>query len=185
MILLRHGQSEFNLHFAVSKRDPGIIDPRLTPLGHEHAAQAAEAMRGENISRIIVSPYTRALQTAEPIVRALGVPVVISPIVRERYAFACDIGTPSGQLARDWPQYDFSHIEDIWWPPLEEPHEGIIDRAARFRAEIAALPDWQNTLVVSHWGFLLSLTGLSIANGQWLRCDPAAFPPAEVVWRHH
>jgi broad specificity phosphatase PhoE len=185
MILLRHGQSEFNLHFAVTKRDPGIPDPKLTPLGHEHAEQAAEALRGEGISRIIVSPYTRTLQTAAPIIRALGVPAIINPIVRERYAFACDIGTPRSQLARDWPDHDFSHLDDIWWPAVEEPFDGIQARAALFRAEIAALPDWQDTLVVSHWGFLLSLTGLSIANGQWLRCDPAAPPPAEVVWRHH
>ena len=54
---------------------------------------------------------------------------------------------------------------------------------ALFRAEMAALPDWSDTLVVSHWGFILSLTGESVMNGQWLRCDPTTAPPAEVVWR--
>ena len=44
MILLRHGQSEFNLHFSVTRRDPGIIDPRLTPLGHQQAEDAARAL---------------------------------------------------------------------------------------------------------------------------------------------
>ena len=67
MILLRHGQSEFNLHFTATRRDPGIIDPRLTPLGHDQARQAAEALAGQGIRRIIVSPYTRALQTAAPV----------------------------------------------------------------------------------------------------------------------
>jgi len=49
MILLRHGQSEFNLHFSATKRDPGIPDPVLTPLGHEQAEAAAEALAEGNI----------------------------------------------------------------------------------------------------------------------------------------
>ena len=172
MILLRHGQSEFNLHFSATRQDPGIIDPRLTQLGHAQAAAAAEALAGERIARIIASPYTRALQTAAPFAKALGVPVVINPIVRERYAFACDVGTPRTELERDWPEHDFSAIDEIWWPPIEETSRFVIDRAALFRAEMAALPDWSDTLVVSHWGFILSLTGKSVTNGQWLRCDP-------------
>ena len=58
MILLRHGQSEFNLHFSVTRRDPGIIDPRLTPLGHQQAEDAARALADAGIERIITSPYT-------------------------------------------------------------------------------------------------------------------------------
>ena len=184
MILLRHGQSEFNLLFTQTRRDPGIPDPRLTPLGHEHAQQAAEALRGERIRRIIASPYTRALQTAEPIAKALGVPVFVNPIVRERYAFACDIGTPRTELAMAWPEHDFSTIDEIWWPPMEEPAESIVDRARLFRAEMSALPDWSDTLVVSHWGFILSMTGQSQMNGTWLRCDPTQPAPDAVVWRH-
>src|SRR6516164_11511322 len=117
MILLRHGQSEFNPHFTRTRRDPGIVDPKLTPLGEEQAARAAEALAREGVRRIIVSPYTRALQTAEPLARRLGVPVYVNPVVRERYAFTCDVGTPRTELARSWPAHDFSGIEEVWWPP--------------------------------------------------------------------
>ena len=183
MILLRHGQSEFNLHFSASRRDPGIVDPRLTELGHAQARDAAQQLLGQGIARIIVSPYTRALQTARPVAATLGVPVVVDPMVRERYAFACDIGSPRTALRRDWPEHDFSAISDIWWPAEEESEHAIVDRAARFRASLAARHDWANTLVVSHWGFILSLTGQSVANGQWLRCDPAEAAPRHLVWR--
>jgi len=183
MILLRHGQSEFNLHFGVTRRDPGIIDPRLTELGHSQAAEAARQLVGEGITRIIVSPYTRTLQTVVPIARTLGLQVFINPIVRERYAFACDVGTPRTVLAQAWPEHDFSGIDEVWWPPVEEPAESVIGRAALFRAEMAALPDWSNTLVVSHWGFILSLTGRSVVNGQWLRCDPTGPVPEQLTWR--
>jgi broad specificity phosphatase PhoE len=182
MILLRHGQSEFNLHFGATRRDPGIVDPRLTELGHAQAREAAEQLAGQGIERIIASPYTRALQTAGPVAAALGVPVVIDPIVRERYAFACDVGSCRQELERDWPHHDFGSVTEVWWPAEEEPEASIIDRAARFRNGLAARHDWANTLVVSHWGFILSLTGRSVANGQWLRCDPTEPPPEQLVW---
>jgi hypothetical protein len=49
---------------------------------------------------------------------------------------------------------------------------------------MAALDDWAHTLVVTHWGFVMALTGLSVANGEMLRLDPTAPAPAEVSWRH-
>ena len=183
MILLRHGQSEFNLHFTATRRDPGIADPRLTDLGHVQAAEAVRQLASERITRIITSPYTRALQTAAPLAKALGVKVFVNPVVRERYGFACDIGTPRTELELAWPEHDFSHIDEVWWPPMAESAESVITRAALFRAEMAALPDWSDTLVISHWGFILSFTGKSITNGQWLRHDPREPAPEGIVWR--
>lgn len=183
MIFLRHGQSEFNLHFSATRRDPGIEDPKLTPLGHAQAEQAARTLAAERIARIVVSPYTRALQTAEPVARALGLPVLVTSAVRERYAFKCDIGSPVQDLAKAWPGHDFSAIDDVWWPTQHEPEAHVIDRAARFRAEMAARADWQDTLIISHWGFILAFTGVSVGNGEWIRADPTAPAPAEIVWR--
>jgi broad specificity phosphatase PhoE len=185
MILLRHGQSEFNLHFTATRRDPGIKDPRLTPLGHQQAETAAEALEKEGITRIIASPYSRALQTAAPLARRLGLPVLVNPLVRERYAFVCDIGSPVTALRAEWPRLDFLNVAEVWWPAEEEPAEQVVARAALFRGEMASLPDWDRTVVVSHWGFILSMTGQSVANGTWLRCDPTQPAPAEISWKHH
>ena len=184
MILLRHGQSAFNLAFTMTRRDPGIPDPHLTPLGQAQADAAAEALAGHGITRIIASPYTRALQTAAPVARRLGLPILVNPVVRERYAFSCDIGSHRPVLEQAWPGIDFGGIgEDAWWPAIEEPEAQIIGRARLFRAEMAALPDWRDTLVVSHWGFILCVTGQSMANGQWIGCDPTGPAPAEIVWK--
>lgn len=185
MILLRHGQSLFNKLFTETRRDPGIPDPRLTELGHEQAEAAAEALAGLGLRRIIASPYTRALQTAAPVAKRLGLPVLVQPLVRERYAFACDIGSPRTELASAFPEHDFSHIPEVWWPAVEEPAQQVEARAALFRAEMAAIEGWEETLVVSHWGFILSMTGESVGNGQWRQVDLRAEPPAEIVWRHH
>jgi broad specificity phosphatase PhoE len=186
MILLRHGQSEFNLHFSATRRDPGIKDPKLTALGHEQAEAAAEALaRAQEIRRIIASPYTRALQTAAPLARRLGLPVLVNPVVRERYAFSCDVGSPVTALRGEWPGLTLDHLEEVWWPLEEEPAEQVLARAARFRGEMASLEDWAHTVVVSHWGFILSMTGQSVANGQWLPCDPTEPALQDVVWKHH
>ena len=183
MILLRHGQSEFNLHFSKTRQDPGIADPSLTELGRLQAQQAAEALRHERITRIITSPYTRALQTAAPIAAVLGIPVFVNPAVRERFAFTCDIGSPRTELAQSWPDHDFSSLDEIWWPAAAEAASAVIGRAQLFRAEMAALPDWSDTLVVTHWGFILACTGRSVMNGEWLRHDPSSPPVEELDWR--
>jgi len=184
MIFLRHGQSEFNLHFTATRQDPGIIDPRLTPLGHEQAASAAKVLGARDIRRIIVSPYTRALETATPVARALGLPLLVTPTVRERYAFACDIGSPISQLQVAWPEVGFQAIEEVWWPAIEEPAEQIEARARLFRSEIAALEDWAHTLVVSHWGFILAFTGQSVMNGDMIETDPTQGHPETIIWKH-
>ena len=184
MILLRHGQSEFNLHFTRTRVDPGIEDPKLTPLGHEQAERAAVTLAGAGLRRIVVSPYTRALQTAAPVARALGIPVIVTPVVRERYAFVCDVGSPRSHLAQTWPDHDFAGIDERWWPTEVEPTAGVLARAASFRTEWSARDDWAHTLVVSHWGFILSLTGRSVGNGEHVAFDPTAPAPAEIVWKH-
>jgi len=174
MLLLRHGQSYFNLHFNETRVDPGIEDPGLTPLGIEQARAAATELAGAALTRIIISPYTRALQTAQPILAVHPVPVHIMHEVRERAAFTCDIGTPPQRLADRFPHHDFAHLPTQWWHDGVESQQQTDARAAAFRALMAARDDAATTLLVSHWAFILALTGVSLGNGEWLEYDPAA-----------
>jgi len=184
MILLRHGQSYFNLLFTETRRDPGIADPELTDLGHAQAEAAAAALAGVEITRIVVSPYTRALQTAEPIRRRHPrAPVQVMHEVRERAAFACDIGSHPEQLAERFPQHDFGHLPPMWWHEGLEPEAVVIGRANAFRDYMAEREDAGTTLLVSHWAFILALTGVSVANGDMLDYDPRMATPERIVWR--
>ena len=184
MILLRHGQSYFNLHFTATRRDPGIVDPELTDLGHAQAEAAALKLAGAGITRIVVSPYTRALQTAEPIHRRHpGAPVQVMHEVRERTAFVCDIGSHPEQLAVRFPHHEFGHLPPVWWHEGLEPKAAVIARADAFRACMAEQKDAATTLLVSHWAFILALTGVSVANGEMVDYDPRAAAPDEIVWR--
>lgn len=182
MFLLRHGQSYFNLHFTATRRDPGIEDPELTELGAQQAAEAAARLADARITRMIISPYTRALQTAEPILAVHKVPVEIMQEVRERTAFVCDIGSPPELLASRFPQHDFDHLPAKWWPEGIETTEETISRADGFRRLMQAREDSPTTLLVSHWAFILALTGVSVGNGEILEYDPTSQIPERIIW---
>jgi glucosyl-3-phosphoglycerate phosphatase len=173
MFLLRHGQSYFNLLFNETRVDPGIEDPELTPLGLQQAAAAAARLAGTALTRIIISPYTRTLQTAQPILDIHRVPVVIMHEVREQAAFVCDVGSAPDLLSARFPHHDFAHLPAKWWNELGETAEETSARAGVFRNFMALRTDQETTLLVSHWAFILALTGVSLANGEILEYDPS------------
>ncbi len=154
----------------------------MTPLGKQQAAAAAAQLANTALTRIIVSPYTRALETAEPFLQLHGAPVEIMPEVRERAAFVCDIGSPPQRLAARFPHHSFDHLPRQWWHEGIESSEATIARADAFRAVMAARHDRATTLLISHWAFMLALTGRSVANGEVLEYDPAESPPQAIDW---
>lgn len=172
MILLRHGQTEFNVIYGATRQDPGIEDPPLTEDGRRQAEDAARRLDGEAVRHIVVSPYRRALETAEIIAATLVSPVTVDPLVRERYAFSCDVGTPTSALMETWSHLELDHLEEIWWPQEEEPETALHERCRRFSRTMADRDDWDRCLVVTHWGVIRSLTGRRVANGDMLRYDP-------------
>ncbi|NKB55482.1 MAG: histidine phosphatase family protein [Alphaproteobacteria bacterium] len=177
MILVRHGQSEFNVVYAKTRIDPGIRDPELTELGRRQAAAAAQTIKGQNVHRLIASPYRRAIQTAEIIAETLGLDIVIDPFIGERAAFTCDIGTPRSILEKDWPHLQFEHVEETWWPEHEESEQALDVRGRAFRTRMNAQDDWRGTVAITHWGFIRTLTGHRVGNCSILRFDPAAEHP--------
>lgn len=173
MFLLRHGQSHFNAQFEATGRDPGIADPHLTALGHEQARRAAQELEAAGIRRVMISPYTRTLQTAAPFLSLPDIEVEIVPLVRERKAYSCDIGSAPALLAEKFPTHEFGHLPAQWWHEGMESEAEVLARAQDFRAFMRSHAEQSCTLVVSHWWFIRALTGMSVANGQWLAFDPA------------
>ncbi len=174
MILMRHGQSEFNVVYGATRRDPGIADPRLTDQGRRQVETAVPHLAAEGLRRIVASPYTRALETAEIVATALGLPVEIDERVREQAKFACDIGAPRTALSARWPALRFDALSEVWWPEGEEAAERVVERCAAFRSHMASQTDWASVLVISHWAFIRALTGHAVTNAATMRYDPAA-----------
>src|SRR5450631_3176934 len=182
MFLLRHGQSYFNLHFTPTRIDPGIEDPELTDLGLAQAHAAAAQLAEVCLTRIIISPYMRALQTAEPILKIQRAPVDIMHEERERAAFACDVGSHPKLLAARFPHHDFKHLPSPWWTSPVETLEATTQRTDKFRALMATRDDAKTTLLVSHWAFILALTGKSLENGELMEYDPLSGKPRQIDW---
>jgi len=171
MILIRHGQSEWNAAYNRTRVDPGIPDPPLTAVGRDQALRAAEILAEHRMARLLVSPYRRTIQTAEIIARELALPMVIEPLVRERAAFSCDVGTARTHLAGAWPHLRFDHLDEVWWPAMESEAE-LAARCDRFRHHVRALTDWERVAVISHWGFIRGLTGQEARNGEAVAFNP-------------
>jgi broad specificity phosphatase PhoE len=182
MILVRHGQSEFNVHYGATRVDPGIRDAPLTELGRAQARAAAAALAGAALERIVASPYTRTIETAEILAGALRLPITLEPLVGERAAFSCDIGSSPMILAERFPHLAFDHLGDPWWPDHEESEEALLLRCARFRDAVAGTADWHRILVVTHWGVIRALTGMPVKNCTALRWNPTEPDhPAELL----
>ena len=63
--------------------ETGIADPELAAEGHEQAAKMAAYLGVEDVEAVYVSPLRRALETARPLCKVLGLEAVMSEGVAE------------------------------------------------------------------------------------------------------
>ncbi len=63
--------------------ETGIADPELAAEGHEQAAKMAAYLGVEDVEAVYVSPLRRALETARPLCKVLGLEAVVSEGVAE------------------------------------------------------------------------------------------------------
>ena len=177
MILVRHAESEWNVHYGRTRIDPDIPDPPLSPAGRVQAERLIDALAAEGVARLISSPYRRALETATILARGLDLAIAVEPLVRERCAFSCDVGTPPSLLRAHWPDLDLAHLEEQWWGHAEESVVSIAQRCEAFCAKTAELPDRAQIAVITHWGFIRALTGHELSNARFVRLPAADLAP--------
>jgi broad specificity phosphatase PhoE len=171
LILLRHGQTDYN----VDGRMQGHIDSCLTDAGHEQAAEAAPVLASLAPDRLVSSDLRRAVDTAEVVGAACGLPVKFDPRLRETH-LGLRQGHTVAEIERDYPGAIATWRSDPGWAPPEG--ESRIDVVARSRpvvdeldAEFADSDGVSETvLLVAHGGLIAGLvTGL-------LELPPSAWP---------
>ena len=165
---------------ARTRIDPGIADPPLTSAGRAQAERLIDMLAAEGVARLISSPYRRALETATIIARALDLAIGVEPLVRERCAFSCDVGTLSQPAcARTGPSSISRISRSSGGAMRKRARRASQQRCAAFRAKTEGLPERARIAVITHWGFIRALTGHELSNARFVRL--LAAEPAPTV----
>jgi probable phosphoglycerate mutase len=165
LYLLRHAMTAWN----AEKRWQGQTDIPLNDEGRAQARALVDRLLDRGLVRVHTSDLSRARETAEIVARALNLPLLSDPDLRER-----GFGPFEGKTAAEC-----TALGDIWdryaadrrcLPPGAEPDTEVVARMTRaVERAAAALPDQHSTaLVVSHGSSIRSLLGHMVGE---------AFPP--------
>jgi broad specificity phosphatase PhoE len=152
ILLARHGETDWN---AVG-RWQGHTDRPLSERGRQQAAELAERLANAEIDAVYSSDLLRAVKTAEPVAKRLGLPLQTLPELRE-----VDVGTWAG-LTRDEVAERFPDGFRRWreWQAGWEDGETYDEMGERVVEAILMLAgehEGGRVLVVSHGGAIRAL----------------------------
>jgi probable phosphoglycerate mutase len=143
------------------------LNPDLTPEGKQMAQAFADAYSSVSWADVYVSPMKRATQTAQPLCKAIGLPMQVRDVLRE-----IDYGLWENMEKEDVRikhEQDYLRwlTEPAWNPPTGgETAVQIASRALPIITEIEAKYKDGNILVVSHKAtiriILCSLMGIDL-----------------------
>jgi 2,3-bisphosphoglycerate-dependent phosphoglycerate mutase/probable phosphoglycerate mutase len=162
LILLRHGQTDYN----VAGRMQGHLDSVLTSLGHDQADAVAPLLAGLGPDRVVSSDLRRAVDTAEVVGAACGLPVKFDARLRETHLGRWQ-GRTVAEIDHDYPgAIALWRSDPTWAPPGGESRVAVVARSRpvvdELDAEFADSPTTSTTvLLVAHGGLIAGLvTGL-------------------------
>lgn len=173
LLLVRHGESTWN----VERRVQGSVrDVPLTDRGRQQAAEAAALLAGEDAVALWSSDLRRAMDTAAPIGRALGLPVHATELLREQA-----LGSMEGRLSSELvvePVPEGQHIAEVRWGGGESVRDVYL-RMERLVAQLrSSFAPGDTVVLVSHGDALQVLRAMlagrdhrsvewnSLANGE-------------------
>ncbi len=159
LVLVRHGQSQWNLE----NRFTGWVDVPITPLGEAEAKRAGQALRGTRFDLAFTSELLRAKQTLALMLAELGQPDL--PVERDQALNERHYGDLQGlNKAETAAKYGEEQVR-IWRrsfdvrPPGGESLKDTADRALPyFRTRILpAAATGRNVLVSAHGNSLRAI----------------------------
>ena len=133
ILLVRHGETVDNARQIMQGQTQGELNER----GREQARQVAERLAADPVDVIIASDLRRAMQTAEIIAAPHRLPVVTTPLLRER----------------DWGGFTGRYIPELRgevWPDDIESEEALLTRARQLLLHITATYPGKRVVAVGH-----------------------------------
>lgn len=153
LLLVRHGQSTFNVEGRLPGQLPGIP---LTDEGRRQAHRAAVALAALPLSAIISSPLERAHETAEILARGWGLPVRTDPRLMDT-----NVGHWAGQkideIAKSDPAWKVFVANPDEPPEGVESFSSVQQRAMAVVREALADPDTGDYVVLVAHGDVIKL----------------------------
>jgi broad specificity phosphatase PhoE len=150
LFLLRHGETEFSHQ----DRFCGRIDAPLTPDGRLMAARFAQAYGSLDWEAIVTSTRRRAIESAAPLARCVGLDIQADARLDEMYYGAWQGLSKSEAAARDAEHFARWQRDPSIGPPLGECPHVVGARALGAITDLCARHPEGNVLVVSHKALL-------------------------------
>ena len=133
IFLVRHGETVDNARQIMQGQTQGELNQR----GREQAEQVAQRLALEPLDAVVASDLHRAIQTAEIIAGPHGLPIVTTPLLRER-----DWGSFTGRFIPD--------LRNEVWPDDIESEEALLERARSFLINMTATYPGKRVVAVGH-----------------------------------
>lgn len=115
LYLARHGETVDNANQILQGQTQGMLNEK----GQEQAENLAKSLDGIQIDAVIASDLKRAVDTAEVIAKRRSLPLITTPLLRER-----DWGAFTGRFIPD--------LKDVQWPDDVESMDAMMERARLF-----------------------------------------------------
>ena len=154
LLFIRHARSVWN----EAGRWQGQADPPLSESGLAQAQRLAERLcraTAIEISHIYASDLQRAQGTATIIAAALGRPMTIDPVWRERAIGQLE-GLTTDEIITRFPDAWASRHHGSMHAPGGESPDDVLRRAVSGCKAVLARHDGQTIAVVSHGGMILA-----------------------------
>ncbi|MFJ3194232.1 histidine phosphatase family protein [Streptomyces griseoviridis] len=130
LLLARHGQTVWH----AENRYAGVSDIALTDTGRAQAEALGRWAGAHPVDAVWTSPLSRAVRTAEPACRTLGLRPRVDPDLRE-----CDFGVVEGRPLTEFAAEDPEGAAAFLADPVAHPFPGAEDPAAAAERGAAAL----------------------------------------------
>jgi 2,3-bisphosphoglycerate-dependent phosphoglycerate mutase len=115
----------------------------LSHAGRQQSERIADLLGGHDIAAIISSPYTRAMQTVQPLADRLRMTIAIDPDLRERRLSSGPLEDFRASLEATWQDFELVH-------PGGESSAAAQARVSRAIRRIAALGGSRDVVIATH-----------------------------------
>lgn len=133
IFLIRHGETVDNALQIMQGQTQGELNEQ----GKEQARQVSQRLAGEPVDVFISSDLHRAIQTAEIIAEPHNLPIITTPLLRER----------------DWGSFTGRFIPDLKgevWPDDIESEPALLQRALAFLQYVTTTYPGKRVVAVGH-----------------------------------